>query len=238
MLIAGCPATGREWVIRHWVTHLRRAAEYAEQSLYIYCLVPEFDEKTARAVQEACDSNEVELFLERVEEPVRQDRRDWYLEGRYDHMAFLRNMMLGTIRLLEPDFFLSIDSDILIGKKVIANLLTGTSEFSAIGGKVFLSPSSRAWEDHIVNFAKFNSQMNLIRSNANGRFAVDVLMALKLMTHDAYWVDYASHPQGEDIGWSLNAKEAGLRLGWDGSIASKHLMCPEDLHRIDERVGW
>jgi hypothetical protein len=201
--------------------------------LSLFMVVPEADSATADAFEEACASYEVAPILAYTDEPLRQDRRVWNLE-RYQRMAEVRNQMLDAVRLMQPTWFLSCDSDILIGRDVLAKLQVGLDTYDAIGGKVWLSPNSR----DIVNYAKLNRSRNLVRKDHVGVIDVHVLMALKLMNPDAYRVDYVADPQGEDIGWSNNAREAGCRLGWDGTAVSKHCMSVSDLHRIDERVGW
>ncbi len=234
LLIAGCPASGRSWVVKHWVSYLKRAAAYADIELLIFVVAPDDDEELIKALHEACHSSKVELVMATVDEPKRvDDERVWNMI-RFEHMAYLRNTMLKTIRMLEPDLFLSIDSDILINRTLLPTLIDGLAEYDAIGGKVWLHPR----DPNIVNYAKLSSFNSLQRTDSIGQFRVDVLMALKLMKPNAYWVDYKATSQGEDIGWSENARKAGLRLGWDGSIASKHIMTPGLLHEVDVRVGW
>jgi hypothetical protein len=58
------------------------------------------------------------------------------------------------------------------------------------------------------------------------------------MKPEAYNIDYKVADQGEDIGWSQNCKQARLKLLWDGSHASKHVMRRKDLENVDVRVGY
>lgn len=245
-VVAGCPASGRSWIIKQWVSHLQRAAEEADVSLSLYLLAPDHDTQLIDYFEEACSTNGILPVLSTIEEKPREDVREWNPD-RYQIMADLRNTMLRDVRLLQPDYFLSIDSDILIGKKVLKQLIedVGSSDFDAVGGKTWLAVGPRqTGKDgrppvcHVVNYANLNSNGNLLRRDQEGFFKVDVLMALKLMTPSAYYVDYEAHRQGEDIGWSLACKQAGVKLGWDGRVRSKHCMVPEDLHRVDDRVGW
>lgn len=234
MLVVGCPANNREWIVKHWVSHVCRAAEHAEISdVSCYMLIPESSKETQDAFQEACATNGMRHYLVTTDETPRADVRKWNM-SRYEQMAELRNLMLRHVRLLEPDFFLSLDSDILIGRSVISNMVAGLDSFDAIGSKCWLHPTSR----NIVNYANLGKAGQLQRQDHKGVIRVDVLMAIKLMSPDAYWVDYEAHKQGEDIGWSNAAREKGLRLGWDGTSVSKHCMSPAALQKIDERVGW
>ena len=245
-VIAGCPANGREWIIKQWVQYLAMAGREADVSLSLYLLAPETSVELTRAFTEACETHDVCPILVTQEEEPREDTRVWNIK-RYEVMAQLRNTMLETVRLMQPDYFLSIDSDILIGPGVLPKMISDLedSEFDAVGSKCYLAPGPRqTGKDgrklicHVVNYANMNSNGNLLRRDQEGFFPVDVLMAIKLMSPQAYNVDYETHRQGEDIGWSKAARAEGLKLGWDGRMVSKHCMKPEDLHRVDDRVGW
>lgn len=234
MLIAGCPASGREWACDQWVGHLVTAMDFAGRNdLIIYMLVPHDDEPTAEAIGEACSLHHVELILERSDEPMIKGR-DWTTLGRYEQIMKARNVMLVTIREMAPDLFLSIDSDIMIGVHVLDGLIHDLDRFDAVAGKLWLSLDN----DDIVNYGMILPGGGMNRGNYDGCFPVDVIMALKLMTPKAYWIDYEYDQRGEDLGWSRNAKAAGLRLGWDGSLISKHIMYPDLIDKFDKRVGW
>lgn len=246
MVMAGCPANGREWVIKQWVAYLARAGREADVNLHVYMLCPETSVELINAFEEACATHEVMPILVTQNEQPREDKRTWNIK-RYEVMADLRNTMLQTVRIMQPDYFLSIDSDILLGPGVLPQMIEDldNSDYAAVGSKCYLAPGPRqASKDgrkpvcHVVNYAKLNSNGNLLRKDQEGFFPVDVLMAIKLMSADAYNVDYEPHRQGEDIGWSNAVRAQGMTLGWDGRIVSKHCMSKEDLHRVDDRVGW
>ena len=67
---------------------------------------------------------------------------------------------------------------------------------------------------------------------------MDALLAIKLMSSRAYWIDYRYHGFGEDLGWAANAKAAGVRLGWTSRCVSKHVMQPDQLEQVDPRCGY
>jgi len=245
-MIAGCPANGREWIIKQWVQYLAMAGREADVNLSLYLLAPDKAIELNTAFTEACETHEVCPILVTQEEEIREDTRVWDLP-RYEVMTQLRNKMLETIRLMQPDYFLSIDSDILIGPGVLPKMIDDldNSDFDAVGSKCYLAKGPRSTGKdgrkpicHVVNYAKLNSNGNLLRKDQEGFFPVDVLMAIKLMSPQAYNVDYEAHRQGEDIGWSKAVRAKGLKLGWDGRMVSKHCMSVEDLHQVDDRVGW
>jgi hypothetical protein len=58
-------------------------------------------------------------------------------------------------------------------------------------------------------------------------------MAAKMMSKKAYEsIDYAVHSQGEDLGWSLEAKKKGLDLYSASYIYALHVMHEEMLQHL------
>lgn len=235
MIVAGCPANGRGWIIKDWVAHLAAAAEFADQNMTLMVVSPPDDHEMNDKLEEAADSFGLYLVRIDAEEPPRVDQRNWN-HDRYHKMVELRNQLLYNVRLLRPQYFLSIDSDILIQSTCLKKMVDTVEDldYSAVASKVWLSPTA----GNIVNYAIKGPQGVLRRQDADNTFRVDVLMALKLMDSDAYKVDYSWDQRGEDIGWSDNAREKGLMLGFIGSPASKHVMHKDKLDEIDIRLGW
>lgn len=167
------------------------------------------------------------------EDGDRSDTRVWN-ESRYHHMVFLRNHLLAVVRHMEPEYFLSLDSDILVHQQVLVHLLETIKSFDAVGGKLYMTQMGTI----APSYANLVNAAGLSRPDFDGVMAVDVIMAMKLMTPAAYAVDYRYHFQGEDIGWSLAVRKLGMKLGWDGRICSKHVMAPGDLLPVDPRCGY
>lgn len=235
MIIAGCPISGRDWIAKSWVNALALSCDIAGQQLMIATVVPQHDVETTVALQEACETLDIELLTYFMDEDDIVEGRDWTMHGRFQHMVNLRNTLLFYVRLLGPSFFLSVDSDILLSPEAVSDMMEDLEKYDAACNKTWLSRTS----NNIVNGGNIDRLTGgLRRSNTDGVTAVDIIMAIKLMSPDAYSVDYQWNDKGEDIGWSLAAKEAGLKLCLDGRHPSKHCMRPEDLLNIDKRLGW
>lgn len=231
-LVVGCPVRQREWIIRDWAVHLAAACWHAGIEDHEIVAVGHRDDVTIKALR--CQSRP--LHVVEVDEPAAADERDWTAPGRYEHMARLRNLLLGRVRELEPEYFLSLDSDILIHPLALASMgkLLHERSFGAVGGKAHMKPHGR----RAPSYASLTAAGGLLRFDSSGQFPVDVIMAIKLMTPAAYHVDYVEDGRAEDVGWSKAARAAGLTLGWDGTHTSKHVMTPEMLHEVDERCGY
>lgn len=179
------------------------------------------------------------LYIVPVDEeradPRRQEKHQWGPK-RYVEMVLLRNGLLRAVRDLKPEVFFSLDSDILLHPDSLVSALDKMAErdYDAIGLKCYLDAGLSC-----PNYAMLRRNKDSIsRSNSDGVLTVDVLMAAKLMSCSAYEIDYTWNINGEDIGWSKNCKDAGLKLGWDGTLVNKHVMRPKDLERIDVRCGY
>lgn len=234
-LVVGCPIYKREWILPHWLVNVEAATtRLGVTPSYVFVGDPS-DQGVIDVIDTCkelyCENRRVK-FIWYAEELERQDERVWNVL-RYSHMVELRNTLLRTIRLIQPKFFLSLDSDILLHPQALADMYESIGKFDAVGGKAYLSKGTVC-----PTYASLPPSGGLIRKDATGVFAVDCIMAIKLMTPRAYNVDYRVHGQGEDAGWSLACREAGVSLGWDGRTVNKHVMHRDELFKFDKRCGY
>lgn len=226
-LIVGGPVSRREWILPHWFTHVEAACDtVGVRPEYVFILDPA-DSETATIVRD-----HGALVIEHADDRP-ADTREWNFD-RFLHMAALRNRVLETVRAAAPDLFWSLDSDVLTHPAALQCLIESTGRFDAVGGATFMTSAGTA----CPSWGMFTRNGGLRRDYATGVFSCQTIMASKLMTPAAYAVDYSAHTHGEDIGWSLNCQKAGVKLGFDGRVYSKHVMNPDALDRVDSRVGY
>lgn len=228
-LLIGCPVYARDWIIERWLEHIEAAALRAGVQADVLLLGPQGDLTFASGRRVA---RRLGLRLDVVdsgEEPKSTGVAEvgpWrtWSNGRLAHMVRVRNQLLEAVRRIAPQYFLSLDSDVLLHESSISNMLdtVSTSSFSAVGGKTYLTPAG----DHAPSYAVIDESGLLVRPSTNAVRQVDVLMAVKLMTPAAYSVDYEFDRRGEDVGWSLACARKGHLLGWDGRVTSEHVMVP------------
>lgn len=257
----GCPVARREWIIRRWADHVLVGLGGDVDPVFVVVAHP--DDPTPGILRDHLGG--VPLVVVPDDVARDGDRRDW-VHRRFAEMVTIRNLLLQQVRDLEPDVFLSIDSDILLHPEAFPAMVGMLDRFDAAGAAVFLShpPAMKAGRRGLgkpsytlPNFAMLTPGQKLHRIWRPGATCpVDVLMALKLMTPAAYQVDYAYHDQGEDTGWSLACRDARVRLGWTSTVVSKHVMlsrcpahrdgahdpacprCVELVERLDPRCGY
>lgn len=231
-LLIGAPVYRREWIIERWFDHMFAALEKAEIDDYAFCFVGDYRDPTFEILSEVGQDHKVYTYNDR-EESISGRERYWN-HDLYYKMVYLRNDLLRFPRELEPEFFLSADTDILLHPDCIGNLIESTDRFDAVSGKCYMTPHGKFHP----SWANLGRSQQLIRKDASGVFPCQVIMALKMMKPSAYHIDYRFHKQGEDTGWSINCKERGLTLGFDGRVANKHVLERHMLDKVDPRVGF
>jgi hypothetical protein len=227
-LVVGCPVSHREWILPTWFAHVRRAAEIAGlDPTYVFVVHPS-DPCWRYIVDNYPDATLVTAPFHRG-----RDVRDW-LPPRYHQMVELRNLLLAAVRVEQPDLFLSLDSDILLHPDQLKLMVEALDRFDAVGGRCYMTASGTRFP----SWGRLTRTGGLQRIDGDGTFAVEVIMAIKLMSPKAYRVDYQFDLQGEDIGWSRACADAGVALGWDGRVIAKHVLAPHLLTARDIRVGF
>ena len=216
-VLVGCPVLMREWCLPDWFARLDDAAVNAHVNLEFVFVGAAWDQGTWDAIDTGAAGRPLTRVV--VDEDRRTRSRDWLNPARYHRMVELRNTLLTHVRDRAPDLFLSLDSDILLHPDALANVIDTASRFDAVAAGVDLRVNT---PNYFVTGLRGHE-----RPPAPGVVTrVDVIMAAKLMGPAAYHVDYRWHRQGEDIGWSQAAGEAGLTLGWDNRAPSPHVTDP------------
>lgn len=236
-MIIGGPVSHREWIMNDWYDHVEVAAKQAGvEPHYLHVGDPRHDPDTWQIIRDRAGSRLVAVGIDETERP---DIRDW-TDPRYRYMADIRNAGLDAVRDLGPDYFLSLDSDILLHPDAIVSLLDAvnddTQRWDAVGGGCFMTYPTTAHPSWGV-FGRDGTLQRRV-GGEGGLFKVDVIMAIKLMTPAAYAVDYRFDKNGEDIGWARGCRDAALALAWDGRVMSKHCFDRKLVTEVDKRLGW
>jgi len=227
-LIVGCPVSCREWILPTWFAHVHRAAETAGVEPSFTFVAHPADRSWECLLDHAPDATIITAPFNRG-----NDERRWN-PPRYEQMVILRNQLLHAVRDQSPDLFLSLDSDILLHPDQLKLMIECLDRFDAVGGRCYMTSNGTRFP----SWGRLSKHGNLQRTDAEGTFPVDVIMAIKLMNPTAYAVDYTFDMQGEDIGWCRAAAWAGVRLGWDGRVIAKHVLAPHLMTPRDPRVGF
>ena len=230
-LMVGCPVKDRDWIMNQWFDHVYNALDDSWEVEFVFVL-PDKD-LSLDIIEKRAPGASVLRTFESNDPYV----RDWSNKDRYVDMVHLRNMVLQKVRHIHPDFFLSLDSDILIEKNAIRSMIGTISNIgcNAVSSPTFLDPV----DARVTNAALMGARGNAARLGLGNDSIADVIMAIKLMDLGAFNIDYGYDKRGEDFGWSKNVLSAGLKLGFAGGAKpSKHVMGKEWMDRIDKRCGY
>lgn len=231
-LIVGCPIYKRSWIFRYWAYCLENQSIPLEDIGFIFEASPNDDQTIDLLERWKSGHPEIPLFEINVRADLphfehEKNSRQWTM-SKYHNMVNLRNSILNRVRDIKPDYYFSLDSDILIKHPSTIELLIGhiDSGADAVNTLMFMTPigtqfpSVMTWKNDEENRAYRQEQYPIGKF-----FKSDVIMAAKMMSKDVYNnVNYEFHIQGEDLGWSLDAKRKGFNLFCASYIYSPHLM--------------
>lgn len=236
MIAVGCPIYERAWILPTWLEHLRAWTDLVDMEL-VFVLTPGKDE--TYDIIDRIDWAPVHTY--EMLSGSHSTKRNWGDKDRLETMVSLREALRREVAVIGPDFFLSLDSDILVTppdlspNNIIRLLGDMDDKYDAVAALTFLAP----YGTDITNAFYMDKHVPRRVKVYGALQPADILCAAVLMSPDVYLqVPYEYDRLGEDIGWSRNAKEAGFKLGIDTGVQFKHVMSKEKLHVTDGRIGW
>lgn len=231
-LIIGCPIYDRDWIFSDWISCIESQSIALDQIGFIFVGSKE-DHKTISEMEKWRSNHpEVKVFDFIIPNDIYhsshvEGMRQWTI-SKYDNMVKLRNILLQKVREYQPDYFFSLDSDILLTNPstielLIAHIKNGADAVSPL---MFMTPigvrfpSVMQWVDKPGEKA-----MRDINFPLGTYFKADVIMAAKMMSKQVYNnVNYRIHEQGEDLGWCGECAEKGFELYSASYIYAPHIM--------------
>lgn len=231
-LLIGCPTYKRTWILPLWIRCILSQSVHISDIGFVFEVSPD-DQETIMSLEswKKIDSR-IPYFNIKIREDIphfehENHGRQWSM-SKYVNMVSLRNSLLETVREVQPDYYFSLDSDILLTNPntlelLIAHLKCGAD---AVNPLMFMTPegvnypSVMDWRPDVPNKAFRKAVYDL-----GDYFKSDIIMAAKMMSDNVYNnVDYELHEQGEDVGWSLQCKEKGYDLFCASYIYAPHIM--------------
>ena len=231
-LILGCPMYKRSWILHHWIKSIISQSIPINDIGFIFEVSPD-DTPTIQALESWKKFDKrIPYFEIKIREDIphfehENNGRQWSM-SKYLNMVSLRNSLLESVRKVEPEYYFSLDSDILLTNTNTIELLIAhiKSGADAVSPLMFMTPfgtmypSVMDWRLDVPTKAFRKEKYEL-----GHYFQSDVIMAAKMMSKDVYNnINYTLHEQGEDVGWSLECKRAGFKLYSASYIYAPHIM--------------
>lgn len=233
-LLIGCPIYKRSWILDHWIRCIVTQSLDMSDIGFIFEASPD-DTETLNKLEAWKNFDkripyfEINLRKDLPHFEHQDNGRQWTI-SKYANMVSLRNSLLSKARELDPDYYFSLDSDILLTNSntlelLIAHIKEGAD---AVNPLMFMTPIGDKFPS-VMSWRLDNPEKaTRLESYPLGRFfQSDVIMAAKMMSKKVYKnIDYEIHLQGEDVGWSYNCKKAGYELYCASYIYAPHIMSP------------
>jgi len=229
-IVFGCPIKNRAWIVPRWLESIHNQYLLADNDITydILCILSPSDDNTealllgggADVVYHLADGRPASAIV----------GHHWGDLASYTYMASLRNLLLDHAAARNPTYFFSWDSDILLPPATLEKLIECEQAQPGI-----YAPS--------VSMSQDGTHLNTMQWQARDRQGipiqahrtppprhtaqVDVIMAAMLIERRFFHVKWAPHPQGEDVGYSLNADRLSVPLYWVPEIRGTHIMRPD-----------
>lgn len=231
-LIVGCPIYKRSWIFPYWVYCLENQSIPLSDVGFVFETSPDDSETLDYLKRWRSGRKDIPVFeiIERSDIPHfehEKNSRQWTM-SKYHNMVEMRNNILSKVREYNPNYYFSLDSDVLLKHPSTLELLMAhvDSGADAVNTLMYMTPFGTQFPS--VMTWKNDEEGRAFREESyplGSFFKSDIIMAAKMMSHDVYHnVNYEFHVQGEDLGWSLDAKRKGYDLYCASYIYTPHIM--------------
>jgi len=233
-LVLGCPIYKRDWILPNWIKSiLSQSLDISKIGFVFECSADDIGTLQILNSWKECD-NRIPYFDIKIREDIphfehEENKRSWTI-SKYHNMVSLRNSLLNSVRELSPDYYFSLDSDILMSNPSTMELLIAhvNDGADAVSPLMYMTPVGTMYPS-VMDWRQDEPDKAYRRKDYSigSYFKSDVIMAAKMMSKDVYQnVDYSVHMQGEDVGWSLNCREQGYNL-----YSASYIYCPHIMSR-------
>jgi hypothetical protein len=228
-IIIGCPVHNRDTILNLYLDSLSKL--YCYHDLGFFFLANNCDDATTQLLRNFSHNRSCRIeFFNEIQSTSRR------VGNRYHQLVDIRNKLREYLLQDSFDYYLSVDSDIMLPPQALMRLLE--HELDAVSGLVYndlhMGGKRDVRQGHICNILSWSTKKNKqgypmavhIRNYPDSELIpVDVTGACILMSRRVVeQVEYAFHPQGEDLGWSINLQMGGFQAFCDTSVRTTHLM--------------
>jgi len=218
-LVIGCPVAERAWILSNWL----QAIEEQNIECEIVCVYSTSHDETKQILTEW---GVTILHDQLPPRPVHEiDNHSWGTFSKYEYMALLRNKLLAYCACTDTDYFFSLDSDILLPSHGLKTLLDYLQAHEGVVAPAVNMAHfhNTAW--NTMSFADpYHPGMAERKTKWPKSGQVDVVMAAMLLDRKGMEARWCAHTQGEDIGFSIDARYKKIPLWWLGEVRCDHVM--------------
>ncbi len=241
-LVIGCPIYKRDWIFPYWISCIENQNIDFSSTAFVFEISSNDAQTIEMLIKYRNARPDIPEFILDIKEDVfhfdhQEGTRTWSI-SKYQNMVNLRNSLLSKVRELNPNYFFSLDSDILLTNQNTIQLLIAhvNSGADAVSPLMFMTPIDTMYPSVMNWIDEPGGQAFRKEKYSFGEyFQSDVIMAAKMMSKDVYSnVNYSLHSQGEDLGWCGNAAKLGYKLYSASYIYAPHIMHKQMLQHFLE----
>lgn len=221
-ILVAMPVKDRAWAVPHWYAGIQENRNAAD-CVDIVALLSPSEDNTEQVLKECY----VEvLYDEEPGRPVHEiNSHQWGVIDKFEYMARLRNRLVDFALEGNYDYFFSLDSDIVLPKYGLMQLLYYMRTHPGIcSPSVNMVQSGVAW--NVMNWTNPHYPMTAARSRTPQAGRADIIMAAMLLDKEGLECRWAAHMAGEDVGFCLHAESLGVARWWYPEVRCQHLMRP------------
>lgn len=246
MIVIGCPVYKRDWILPAWFYFIQRQTIPLHEIGFVFELGVDDEETLQTLGAWKTQHPEVRIFDIEIRNDIahfshEEGQRQWSY-SKYENMVSMRNSLLDKVKEIKPDYYFSLDSDVLLINPTTIELLQAhvNDDADAVNTLMFMTPFGTDFPS-VMSWVEGENHKKAYRKNdypLGGYFKSDVIMAAKMMSPKTYNSSrYRFHMQGEDLGWSADCAEKGLNLYCASYIYTPHIMGRIELQKFLSNGG-
>lgn len=240
-VLISLPIYKRNWILPYWFKAIEQQDINLSEIGFSFQVAPyKEDKETHHALMDWFESHpQVACFAMNTLPSIDHHHHDngkrvWDVEA-YTKMSRMRNALLDLGTSLDPDYYFSLDSDIILERPTtISSLIELAEPGCAVSPLMYMRhfgisyPSVMSW----VNEPGGKAFRHLDSYKIGTVFQSDIIMAAVLMSKEVYKNSrYSPHRQGEDLGWSADCARQGFTL-----LSASNIYCPHIMHQSSESM--
>jgi glycosyltransferase involved in cell wall biosynthesis len=219
-LAIGCPVYNREWSLPRWFQCVFNQKVTLKNTDLVFAYT-EGDDNTLDVINKYGQKFNSLTIIDCNDLPAFGNRDT----DRYYSLVILRNRIFDVLRELQPDYFFSYDSDILLPDETLKALIKDKKDIvgpwidlvppNGIPNCVTLLPNGGGFR-RLKPYSKNYPQ--------EGLYEVSTVFAVSLMANPVFnTCTYMHHPGGEDYGFAINVINAGFKSYMNANYIGTHL---------------
>jgi glycosyltransferase involved in cell wall biosynthesis len=218
-LCIGCPVYNREWSLPRWFQSIFDQ-KMNPKNIDLVFAYTEGEDKTRDILDKYGVKFQSLTIIDCNDLPAYAGRDN----GRFYPLVILRNRIFDVLKEIQPDYFLSWDSDILLPEGTLKGLLQDKKDI--VGPWIDLVPPNGipncVTQTHTGGFKRYKPYSKFYPQT--GLYEVSSVFAVSLMENKIFnTCTYKWHAGGEDYGFAQEVINAGFHSWMDANFMGTHL---------------